>query len=134
MAPHQQTPVQGVANLGRYLCREYFPGLYEGEGQGGSDAESAALVDSWLDAFSTTLRRGSAKEKASVLRKLNAQLGSARFLTGDSPSLADIVGVCAVCEQPDLKLPGNVKSWLKRGMESIPGLHSVPCSYLTDPS
>lgn len=129
VSPHGQTPVEGVANIGRYLCREYFPALYE-EGPGG--AESAGLMDSWLDSISTTLQRGSAKEKASVLRRLNAQLGSAQFLTGDEPSLADIVGFCVLSEQAGLKLPSNVKNWLKRVQLSVAGLNSVPCPYLND--
>lgn len=130
VSPHNQTPVEGVANIGRYLCREYFPALYEGSPGG---ADSAGLIDSWLDSVSTTLRTGSAKEKASVLRRLNAQLGgSAHFLAGEQPSLADIIGFCGVSEQEGLKLPGNVKSWMKRVQQSVPGLNSVPCPYLGD--
>ena len=131
VSPQSQTPVEGVANISRYLCREYFPILYE-EGQGG--AESASLVDSWLDLMTTTLQRGSSKEKASVLRRLNGQLGSSQFLVGDQPSVADIVGFCAVCEQPGMKLPGNVKPWLQRVQRSMSGLAAVPCSYLAEDS
>lgn len=129
VAPHSQTPVEGVANISRYLCREYFPALYE-EGHGG--AEAASLMDSWMDLMSTTLERGSVKEKMSVLRRLNARLGSAQFLAGDQPSVADIVGFCALCEQSGLKVPGNVKQWLQRVQLSFPGLNSVPCPYFTD--
>ena len=129
VSAHGQTPVEGVANIGRYLCREYFPALYD---EGPNCAESASLIDGWLDTVSTTLQRGSAKEKASVLRKFNAQLGSAQFLTGDQPTLADIVAYCAVCEQPGLKLPGNVKNWLKRVRSVVPGLNSAPCLYLSE--
>lgn len=129
VSPHSQTPVEGMANIGRYLCREYFSALYE-EGRGGD--ESAAIMDSWLDVTSTTLQRGSVKEKASVVRRFNSQLGSSQFLAGDQPSLADIVGYCAVCKQPGLKLPGNVKNWLKRACVSVYGLSTVPCPYLSD--
>jgi aminoacyl tRNA synthase complex-interacting multifunctional protein 2 len=132
VSPQSQTPVEGVANISRYLCREYYPALYDEEGRGG--AESASLIDSWLDLVSTTFQRGSAKEKASILRKLNAQLGSAQFLVGDQLSVADIVGFCAVCEQPGLKPPGNVKSWLQRVQRSVPGLATVPCPYIVEDS
>lgn len=129
VSPHSQTPVEGIANISRYICREYFPALYE-EGQGG--AESASLVDSWLDLMTTALQRGSSKEKASVLRRLNGQLGSSQFLVGGQPSVADIIGFCAICEQPGMKLPGNVKPWLQRVQRSFPGLAGVPCSYLAE--
>lgn len=133
VSPHNQTPVEGMANIARYLCREYFPALYE-ETKGG--VTTASLIDSWLDMFSVSLQRGSAKEKPSVVRKLNAQLGSSQFLTGDEgPSLADIMGYCALCEQQQqgaggLKLGGNVKQWLKRVREVVPGLANMPCPYL----
>ena len=127
VSPHNQTPVEGVANISRYLCREYFPALYE-EGPGG--AESASQVDSWLDLFSASLERGSAKEKSAVLRRLNSQLGSAQYLVGTQISVADMVGFCAVSGQPNLKLPGNVKQWLKRLKMTVPGLKCVPCSYI----
>lgn len=132
VSPQSQTPVEGMANISRYLCREYFPALYE-EGRDGS-AESASLMDSWMDQMSTTLLKGSAKEKASVLRRLNAQLGSSEFLVGGEPSVADIVGFDVVCQQQGLKLSANVKQWLKRVHLSVPGLSSVTCAYLTDKS
>lgn len=131
VSPQSQTPVEGVANISRYLCREYFPALYE-DGRG--SAESASLMDSWMDLMTTTLQRGTSKEKLSVLRRLNGQLGSAQFLVGDRPSVADIVGFCALCEQPGMKLPGNVKPWLRRVQSSVPGLAAVPCLYLAEDS
>lgn len=121
--------MEGVANISRYLCREYFPALYDEEGPGG--AESASQADSWLDLFGASLERGSAKEKSAVLRRLNSQLGSAQYLVGTQVSVADMVGFCAVSGQTGLKLPGNVKQWLKRLQMTVPGLKCVPCSYVT---
>lgn len=130
VSPHNQIPVEGVANIARYLCREYFPALYE-ESKGG--LEATAQMDSWMDAVSTTLQRGSSKEKASVVRRLNSHLGSASFLAGcEWPSLADIVAYCAVSKQPGLKVPANVKQWLKRVRATVPGLNFCPCPYLTE--
>lgn len=116
-----------MANISRYLCREYFPALYE-EGRGG--AESASVMDSFLDDASIKLRKGGTKERAAVLRKFNTQLGTSKFLAGEEPSLADIVVFCEVCQQAGMKLPGNVKQWLKRVQTSVPGLSTIPCPYL----
>ena len=129
VSPHNQTPVEGMANIARYLCREYIPILYE-ETKGG--AEIAAQIDSWLDAISTTLLKGGTKEKISVVRRLNSQLGSTNYLVGSDPTLADIVAYTAMCMQPGMKLGGNVKEWLKRVRVAVPGLSAVPCSYLTN--
>ena len=92
--------------------------------------ETASQIDSWLDAVSTTLQRGNAKEKMSVLRRFNSQLGSTSFLVGEDPSLADIVSYCVLCEQLGLKLSGNVKQWLKRVQASVPRIATVKCSYI----
>lgn len=127
-----------MANICRYLCREYFPALYEEVGGGkenSSSAELASAMDSWMDSLSSVLSRGTGKEKASVLRRLNAQLGSSKFLVvGEQLTVADIVGFCEVCGQPDLKLPSNVKLWMKRVQCSVPSLCTVPCPYLTQES
>lgn len=112
VSPHNQTPVTGQANISRYLCREYFPALYE-ESSGG--LEAAAQMDSWMDAMSTTLQRGGSKEKASIVRRMNSHLGSSSFLAGtDGPALADFVVFTVLSEQQGLKIPANVKQWLKR--------------------
>ena len=125
VSPHNQTPVEGTANIARYLCREYYPILYE-EANGG--IEATAQIDSWLDIVSTTLLRGSAKEKSSVLKRFNSQLGSTSFLVGNQLSLADIVAYCTLCKQPGLKIPGNLNQWLKKMQVTVPG--SAECPYL----
>ena len=139
VSPQAQTPVEGVANICRYLCREYFPVLYEEVGSCGkeenSSADLASAMDSWMDLMSSVLTRGTGKEKASVLRRMNAQLGSSKFLVmGEQPTVADIVCFCEVCAQPDLKLPSNVKLWMKRVQSLVPPLCTVPCPYLTQES
>ena len=73
VSPHNQTPVQGLANVLRYLIREYCPSLYEGQGAG-----RASEIDSWMDTVTNVLlgSRSSAKEKASVAKKMNSRLGA----------------------------------------------------------
>jgi len=130
VSPHNQTPVTGQANICRYLCREYFPALYE-ESPGGLDA--AAQMDNWLDEVSTTLQRGSSREKASVVRRLNSHLGSASFLAAtESPSIADLVAFTVLSEQRGLKVPTNVKQWLKRVKAGTMNSDLCQCPYLED--
>ena len=130
VSPHNQTPVEGIANIARYLCREYFPALYE-DCRGG--LEAVAQMDSWMDIVSTTLQKGGSKEKASVVRQLNSHLGSSAFLASlDEPSLADIVAYCAISKHPGLKVPANVKLWLRRVRAVVPGLDYCPCPYINE--
>jgi len=130
VSPHNQTPVSGQANICRYLCREYFPVLYE-ESPGGLDA--AAQMDNWMDEVSTTLQRGSSREQASVVRRLNSQLGSSSFLAGtDAPSIADLLAYTVLCGQPGLKIPGNVKQWLKRVRAGTINSDLCLCPYLDE--
>ena len=109
ISPHNQTPVKGIANIARYICREFCPEYYEGNGP-----EQAALVDSWLDAVTGTYIYGSSKEKLSVLRRLNSHLGSSQFLVrNDDVTLADIVAYAVICGGPGAqKLTDNVKRWI----------------------
>ena len=84
-----------------------------------------------MDEVSTTLQRGSSREQASVVRRLNAQLGSSSFLAGtDVPSVADLLAYTVLCGQPGLKIPGNVKQWLKRVREGVLNSDLCPCPYL----
>ena len=110
VSPHNQTPVEGIANISRYLCREFCPDLYEGRGP-----EQALLVDSWLDSVAGSFLFGSSKEKTSVMRRLNSHLGSNVFLAGAEMTLADIVAYSVLGgSTDDQKLTGNVKTWLNR--------------------
>ena len=124
VSPHNQTPVEGIANISRYLCREFCPELYEALG-----ASEAAKIDSWLDSVSGSFLHGSAKEKASVLRRLNSQLGAGGFLVGERVTVADVVGYTVVCGE---KAPtGNVKQWLKR-CQQLPEFAGIPCSCISN--
>ena len=123
VSPHNQTPVKGIANIARYVCREFAPQLYEGKGH-----EQAALVDSWLDAVAGTFVFGSSKEKLSVLRRLNSHLGSAPFLAGDDVTLADIVAYAVLCRgSGGHKLTDNVKKWINscRNRSEFEGIPTV---------
>lgn len=124
VSPHNQTPVEGTANIARYLCREFCPELYEGLGP-----ENSSKIDSWLDAVSGTMLYGGSKEKTSVMRRLNSHLGSANFLVGNQMTLADIVAYVVICNESGQKPTGNVKQWLKRCL-AIPELADIPCNCL----
>jgi len=121
VSPHNQTPVEGIANISRYLCRQYCPSLYENQGP-----MAASQIDYWMESIAGTLIRGTSKEKASVIRKLNSQLGSAKFLSGDTVSIVDIIAFCVIGTQDSLKPTANVKEWLKRVLASLPYLSKVP--------
>ena len=122
VSPHNQTPVQGIANIARYLCREFCSNLYEGLG-----CEEALKIDSWLDSVAGVLLYGSSKEKASVMRRLNSHLGSGSYLVGDCVTLADIVAFATISSEPGLKPTANVKEWLKR-CQSHSEFAVLPCT------
>lgn len=127
VSPHNQTPVEGIANISRYISREFCPDLYES-----LDAAVASQIDGWLDLLCVSLACGSSKEKSSVMRRLNAQLGSSPFLVGGTLTLADVVAYAVLCNtDAGLKLSANVKQWLKR-LQSVPELSCLPCSWLPD--
>ena len=126
VSPHNQTPVEGSANISRYVCREFCPELYEGLG-----LEEALKIDSWLDLASGMLLYGSSKEKASVMRRLNSHLGSASYLVGDSVTLADIVTYVTICSEPGLKPTANVKQWMKR-CQALNEFLDFPCTHLSN--
>ena len=71
--------------------------------------------------------KNSAKEKASVARKMNSRLGGSSYLVGDQLSLADLVGYWAVCGQGAVKLTKNLIDWLTQVFTLVPSLASVPC-------
>ena len=126
VSPHNQTPVRGIANISRYVCRLFCPELYEGSGH-----QQSALVDSWLDAVTGTYIFGSSKEKLSVLRRLNSHLGSCQFLAGDDVTLADVVAYAIICGGPGgQKLTDNVKKWINC-CRSRPEFQGVPTVNLT---
>jgi hypothetical protein len=126
VSPHNQTPVRGIANIARYVCRLFCPELYEGQGH-----QQSALVDSWLDAVTGMYIFGSSKEKLSVLRRLNSHLGSCQFLAGDDVTLADVVAYAIICGGPGgQKLTDNVRKWINC-CQSRPEFQGVPTVNLT---
>ena len=122
--PNRQTQIEGITNIGRYLSRRFCPDLYESLG-----LKTASSIDSWMDSISLSYLHGSAKEKASVLRRMNSDLGSSKFLTGAYPSLADLVAYGILSNQAGLKLGGNVKEWMAR-CHSQEEFSTIPCLYL----
>ncbi|KAM3863573.1 aminoacyl tRNA synthase complex-interacting multifunctional protein 2 [Diretmus argenteus] len=99
-------PIEGEANVARFLYRLLTP--YP------SDPARATLVDSWVDTAFFQLAEGSAKERAAVLRALNAALGRDAWLAGPELSLADIACYCCVLQcGPASSTPANVQRWLK---------------------
>ena len=124
ISPHNQTPVQGLANIIRYITREYCPSLYEGQG-----TEKASEIDSWLDTVSTVLltAKSSTKEKASIARKMNSRLGGNGYLVGDRLTLADLLAYWAVCGLGAVKLTTNIIDWLNRVYADVPSLGTFPC-------
>ncbi|XP_071377895.1 aminoacyl tRNA synthase complex-interacting multifunctional protein 2 isoform X1 [Centroberyx affinis] len=99
-------PIEGEANVARFLFRLLAP--YP------SDPALATQVDSWVDTAFFQLAEGSAKERAAVLRALNAALGRDTWLAGPELSLADIACYCCVLQSgPASSAPANVQRWLK---------------------
>lgn len=101
--PVSQSPIHGEANIARYLAR-LLDADYE------ANPEVATTIDAWIDmaALLTT------KQKASVLKSLNARLGKRTWLAGSSLSLADIVTWSYLIQLGQTNgLPSNVKKWLQ---------------------
>ena len=131
VSPHDQVPVEGIANIARYICRVYCPDLYEDLG-----LEAASMIDSWLDRIYHTFLVGNAKERASVVRNLNTWLGSNTWLVGEQFSLADLVAYCVISQNSKgLKLLGtNVERWMKNCSQH-PLLTNIPvCEVAAYPS
>ena len=122
VSPHNQTPVQGITNILRYLCRQFSPDLYEGRG-----LRDSGLIDSWLDSFAG-FQGWNSKEKSRVTKQLNSQLGFSQFLVGDKLSLADIVGYGVVYNDSVFQSTENIVLWLKR-CQQLPAFASIPCSF-----
>lgn len=122
--PNRQTQILGIANISRYLSRQFCPELYESLGP-----KTSSIIDSWMDSITLSYLHGSAKEKASVLRRMNSVLGSSNFLTSAQSNLADLVVYGILSNQAGLKFGGNVKEWMVR-CHSQQDLSTIPCLYL----
>lgn len=110
VSPHNQTPIEGLDNIARYICRVYCPSLYEDLGP-----EVASVIDSWLDRFCHNFLVTSAKERASIVKNLNVSLGSNAWVVGNQFTLADLVLYCVISQNSSgLKTIGaNVERWMK---------------------
>lgn len=122
-SPGKQVPITGLSNICRYISRQYCPSIYES-----LPPTISSQSDTWLDLFSLSYLHGNAKEKGSVLRQLNSALGSKDYLTGDTPTIADIVLYGVIGNETDVKLTGNVKKWMNR-CHGIPEAKTIPCLY-----
>ena len=122
--PNRQTQIAGITNISRYLSRRFCPELYES-----LDPKATSSVDRWMDLVTLSYLHGNSKEKASVLRQMNSDLGSSNFLTGPHPNLADVVAYGVLGNQASLKLGGNVKEWMTR-CHSRQEFNTIPCLYL----
>ncbi|XP_073689997.1 aminoacyl tRNA synthase complex-interacting multifunctional protein 2 isoform X1 [Garra rufa] len=111
-------PIEGEANVARFLFR-----LLGAEPQ---DPVAATQMDCWIDTAVFQLAEGGSKERAAVLRSLNAALGRSAWLLGEEFSLADIVGACCVLRAgQSASAPANVQRWLK----SCQNLGHFDCVY-----
>ncbi|XP_062999133.1 aminoacyl tRNA synthase complex-interacting multifunctional protein 2 isoform X2 [Elgaria multicarinata webbii] len=98
-------PIEGEGNIARFL----FSLLGQKH-----NAVTATLIDSWVDTAIFQLQGGSAKEKAAVLRSMNAALGKTSWLVGNELTVADIVAWCMLQQTKSTNgVPANVQKWLK---------------------
>ncbi|XP_044289404.1 aminoacyl tRNA synthase complex-interacting multifunctional protein 2 isoform X2 [Varanus komodoensis] len=98
-------PIEGEGNIARFL----FSLLGQKH-----DAVTATLIDSWVDTAIFQLQEGSNKEKAAVLRSMNAALGKTSWLAGSELTVADVVAWCALQQTGSANaVPANVQKWLK---------------------
>ena len=111
VSPSEQTPIQGEANIARFLARLLRPPYDD------TDIIRATEIDNLVD-LAYPLTKGNNKERAAVLRTLNAKLGKSAWLVGDEITLADIVLWGAIMQTGQFEgAPGNVKKWLDRCSE-----------------
>nr|XP_034988123.1 aminoacyl tRNA synthase complex-interacting multifunctional protein 2 isoform X2 [Zootoca vivipara] len=98
-------PIEGEGNIARFL----FSLLGQKH-----NAVTATLIDSWVDTAIFQLQEGSNKEKAAVLRSMNAALGKSSWLVGNELTVADVVAWCALQQTGSTNaVPANVQKWLK---------------------
>ncbi|XP_071501616.1 aminoacyl tRNA synthase complex-interacting multifunctional protein 2-like [Diadema antillarum] len=103
-----QTPIQGEVNILRYLSRLLTP-TYDA-----ADITTVTSIDGFLDLTSSTILKGSSKEKAAAVRTLNSTLGKRTWLVGESPTIADIAVWSALHQTgQNSGAPSNVQKWLK---------------------
>ncbi|KAJ7305867.1 hypothetical protein JRQ81_010233 [Phrynocephalus forsythii] len=98
-------PIEGEGNIARFLFSLLSPK---------HNAVTATLIDSWVDTAIFQLQEGSSKEKAAVLRSMNAALGKTPWLVGNEHTAADVVAWGALQTTGSINaVPANVQKWLK---------------------
>ncbi|XP_061456101.1 aminoacyl tRNA synthase complex-interacting multifunctional protein 2 isoform X2 [Rhineura floridana] len=109
-------PIEGEGNIARFL----FSLLGQKH-----NAVTATLIDSWVDTAIFQLQEGTNKEKAAVLRCMNAALGKTSWLVGNELTVADIVAWCALQRMGSINaVPANVQKWFK-SCENLAPFNSV---------
>ncbi|XP_014379061.1 aminoacyl tRNA synthase complex-interacting multifunctional protein 2 isoform X2 [Alligator sinensis] len=109
-------PIEGEGNIARFLF-SLFGQKY--------NAVTSTLIDSWVDTAIFQLKEGSSKEKAAVLRSMNASLGKTPWLVGSELTVADIVAWCALQQTGSSNaVPVNVHKWMK-SCENLAPFNSV---------
>lgn len=107
VSPHNQTAIQGEANIARYIMR-----LID-QDYDTANPVATTQVDDWLDSAQQQLHRGNSKEKTAAVKSLNARLGRNDWLVGSEISLADMVMWAALLQTNQMSsAPNNVKKWL----------------------
>ncbi|KAL7979231.1 hypothetical protein Chor_015255 [Crotalus horridus] len=98
-------PIEGEGNIARFL----FSLLGAKH-----NAVTATLIDSWVDTALFQLQGGSNKEKAAVLRGMDATLGKTSWLVGNELTVADVVAWCALQQTGGTEaVPAHVQKWLR---------------------
>ena len=117
--PGSQLCIEGEGNIARYLARVLTPAYDSG------DITTATEIDYYVD-LATQLTNGKDKEKASVIRTVNAKLGKSNtWLVGNKLSLADISLWAAMHKANQVvTASGNVKRWLD-GCDQVEAFQSA---------
>lgn len=107
--PRTQTTIQGESSIARYLARLLKPS-YDAD----SSIATATLIDQWVDSASQ-YSHGNNKERASVLKAMNAHLGKCAWLVGNDVSLADVMLWSVITQGGEANsAPSNVKKWYQK--------------------
>jgi len=127
-SPKLQTRIVGDANIARYLCRFLCPLLYNED-----DLDAVVEIDRWIET-SVQMCNGSAKEKDSALKSMNAHLGKNDYFCGGKLTVADITSLAALLSNTGhaKSLPKNVKKWflVMSGLfKNTVGRFDVPTSW-----
>jgi len=127
-SPQLQTRIVGDANIARYLCRFLCPLLYNED-----DIDTVVEIDRWIET-SVQMCNGSAKEKDSALKAMNAHLGKNDYFCGGKLTVADITLLAALLSNSGhaKTLPKNVKKWflsMSGFFKNTVGRFDVPVSW-----